>query len=112
MERINGRPCISYDDLVGIITPANLKQLRFRGQLKQVRRACYGVTALYEVDSLPWRYRREVYKRYPDTDEKEETMRFSDTIIPDADAVAYYAAHVFEDARKGVRHLPEDKQEE
>ena len=55
MERINGRTCISYDELTRITTAVNIKNLLHRGQLKQVRRACYGVTALYEVDSLPWR---------------------------------------------------------
>lgn len=112
MEYVNGKLCLGVNEMIQFMSASCLSKMTTRKQVKIARRACYGVTALYEVDSLPWRYRREVYKRYPDADEKEETMRFSDTITPDADAVAYYAAHVFEDARKGVRHLPEDKQEE
>ena len=62
MENVNGVMCISHSELTGrVITTANLKNLVRRGQVRQVTRGCNGREALYEVDSLPMKWRTEVY---------------------------------------------------
>ena len=67
MEYYANTLCISHNELVGgIMTAATIKNLRRRDQLRQVRRGCYDTPALFAVDSLPLKYRREVYRRYPD----------------------------------------------
>ena len=85
-----------------------MKLLRHRGKLQQVRRACYGTPALFAVESLPLKYRTEVYRRYPDLQEKADSKPFMDTIIPDGMAMQFYAEYVLSDGR----HLPPEKQAE
>ena len=90
------------------MTESNLKLLRHRGKLKQVRRACYDTPALFAVESLPLKYRTEVYRRYPDLQEKADSKPFMDTIIPDGQAMQFYADYVLADGR----HLTIEKQAE
>ena len=67
MEIIDGKTCISFEELTGrVITTANLKALVRKGQVQQVQRGGNGRVALYAVESLPMKWRTEVYKRYPD----------------------------------------------
>lgn len=109
MEYINNRLCISHAELTaGIITESSLKQLRHRGQVTQVKRACYGVPAMFTVESLPLKYRTEVYHRYPDMKEKAESKPFVDTIEPDGQALQFYAEYLLPDGR----HLTREKQTE
>lgn len=110
MEIYGNLACVSYDDLVGggIMTAAGLKQLRHRGQLTQTRRGCYGTPALFSVDSLPHRYRVEVYRRWPDLQEKAESKPFVERVQPDGQAMAFYAGYVLSDGR----HLTLEKQTE
>ena len=92
MEYYGNTLCISHAELTaGIMTESNLKLLRHRGKLQQVRRACYGTPALFAVESLPLKYRTEVYRRYPDLQEKADSKPFMDTIIPDGMAMQFYA---------------------
>lgn len=90
------------------MTESNLKLLRHRGKLQQVRRACYDTPALFAVESLPLKYRTEVYRRYPDLQEKADSKPFMDTITPDGMAMQFYAEYVLSDGR----HLPPEKQAE
>lgn len=70
METVNGTICISHAELTGrIITTANLNNLVRRGQVRQVRKGGNGREALFAVDSLPMKWRTEVYKRIPDLQE-------------------------------------------
>lgn len=109
MEIYGNTLCISHTELVnGIITESNLKQLRNRGKLHQVRRGCYGTPALFAVDSLPLKYRTEVYRRHPDLQEKAESKPFVDSIEPDGAAMAFFSDYELADGR----HLPTDKQQE
>ena len=62
-------------------------------------------TALYAVDSLPLKWRTEVYRRYPDLQERAESKEFVDTIEPDAKALDYFQTYKLADGR----NLPEDK---
>ena len=106
METINGQICISHAELTGrIITTANLNNLVRRGRVQQVQKGGNGRTALFVVDSLPLKWRTEVYKRYPDLQEQADSKEFVDTIEPDGAAFDFYQVYVLSDGR----HLPEDK---
>lgn len=109
MEYYGNTLCISHAELTaGIMTESNLKLLRHRGKLKQVRRACYDTPALFAVESLPLKYRTEVYRRYPDLQEKADSKPFMDAITPDGQAMQFYAEYVLADGR----HLTTEKQAE
>ena len=100
MEYYANTLCISHAELTaGIMTESNIKLLRHRGKLHQVRRGCYGTPALFAVDSLPLKYRTEVYRRYPDLKEQAESKPFMDTIIPDGDAIQFYETYKLADGR-------------
>lgn len=106
METYNGTACLTFEELTGrIITTANLKALVRKGQVQQVRKGGNGRTALYAVDSLPLKWRTEVYKRYPDLQEQADSKEFIDRIVPDGKALLFYQDYTFEDGR----HLPESK---
>lgn len=109
MEMYNNALCISHAELTdGIMTACNVKNLQRRGQLKQVRRACYGTSALYVVESLPVQYRAEVYRRYPDLKERAESKPFVESVEADGKAMQYFADYVLSDGR----HLTTEKQQE
>lgn len=106
METVNGTICISHAELTGrIITTANLNNLVRRGQVRQVQRGGNGRTALYAVESLPMKWRTEVYKRFPDLQEQAESKEFLDTIQPDGAAFDFFQTYTLSDGR----NLPEDK---
>lgn len=109
MEMYNNMLCISHAELTdGIMSAANVKLLRHRGKITQVRRACYGTSALYVVESLPVQYRTEVYRRFPDLQERAESKPFVDSVEPDGQAMQFYSDYVLADGR----HLTTDKQQE
>lgn len=109
MEYYGNRLCVSYTELAtNIMSAENVRQLTARKQIERVRRGCNGKPALFAVDSLPLKYRTEVYKRYPDAQEKADSKPFIEAIEVDGAAVAYYSDYVLEDGR----HLPNDKQQE
>ena len=106
METIDGKVCISYGELTGrIITPANLNNLVSRKKVVRVQRGGNGREALFAVESLPMKWRTEVYRRYPDLQERAESKEFVDTIEPDAKALDYFQTYKLADGR----NLPEDK---
>ena len=106
METVNGTICISHAELTGrIITTANLNNLVRRGQVRQVRKGGNGREALFAVDSLPMKWRTEVYRRFPDLQEQAESKEFLDTITPDGSAFDFFQSYTLSDGR----HLPEDK---
>lgn len=106
MEIIDGKVCISHEELTGrIITTSNLKALVRKGQVVQVQRGGNGRKALFDVNSLPLKWRTEVYRRYPDLQEQAESKEFVDTIEPDAKALDFFQTYKLADGR----NLPEDK---
>ena len=106
METVNGTICISHAELTGrIITTANLNNLVRRGRVQQVQKGGNGRTALYAVESLPLKWRTEVYKRYPDLQERAESREFIDTVEPDGAALNFYQTYTLADGR----NLPDDK---
>lgn len=109
MEYYGNRLCISYTELTeNIMSAGNVRQLTSRGKIDRVRRGCNGTPALFAVDSLPVKYRTEVYKRYPDEQEQAESKPFVEAIEEDGKAIAFYSDYVLDDGR----HLPTDKQQE
>ena len=106
METINGTICISHAELTGrIITTANLNNLVRRGKVKQVQKGGNGREALFAVESLPMKWRTEVYRRYPDLQEQADSKEFLDTVQPDGKALLFFERYEFDDGRK----LPADK---
>lgn len=106
METVNGTICISHAELTGrIITTSNLNALVRKGQVTQIRKGGNGRTALYAVESLPLKWRTEVYRRYPDLQERAESSEFIDMVQPDGAALDYFQSYTLADGR----HLPEDK---
>jgi hypothetical protein len=77
MELFNDNLCISYKELTDhIMSPACIHNLRSRGKLKQMRRACYGTPALFSVESLPVKYKKEIYLKFPETKQTKEKSNF------------------------------------
>ena len=106
METVNGTICISHSELTGrIITTANLNNLVRRGKVKQVQKGGNGREALFAVESLPMKWRTEVYRRYPDLQEQAESKEFFDMIQPDGAAINFFESYTLADGR----NLPADK---
>lgn len=94
--------CATHAELTAVMTEQNVKNLRHRGQLQQIRRACPGYPALFAVDSLPEKYKKQVLAMYPMPD-KEIQSNF--TIVADNAAVQFFDTFILDDGR----HLPEAK---
>lgn len=106
MEIINGITCISFEELTGrIITTANLQALVRKKQVRRVQKGGNGRVALYDVDSLPLKWRTEVYRCFPDPLEQAESRAFLDTVERDHAAYNYYRGYKLADGR----NLPDDK---
>ena len=106
METVNGTICISHAELTGrIITTANLNNLVRRGKVKQVQKGGNGREALFAVESLPMKWRTEVYRRYPDLQEQADSKEFLDTVQPDGAALNFFEGYTLADGR----NLPADK---
>ena len=100
MEIINGKAYISFEELTGrIITTANLQALVRKKQVNRVQKGGNGRVALYEVESLPMKWRTEVYRRYPDLQERADSKEFLDTIEPDGKAINFFEAYMLADGR-------------
>lgn len=109
MEYYGNTLCISHTELTaGIMTNDSLLKLAQRGKVERVRRGCNGTPALFAVDSLPLKYKTEVYRRYPDLQEKAESKPFVESVQPDGEAMQFYADYVLADGR----HLSNEKQTE
>lgn len=97
--------CATHAELAAVLTDSNIKAMRSRGVLQQVRRACPGYAALFAVDTLPEKYKKQVLAIYPMPD-KEIQSNFA--IVPDCEAVRFFDTFILEDGR----HLPETKRNE
>lgn len=107
MELYNGKYCISHAELTdGIMSASLIKKWAMEGKMQQARRGCRGSEALYIADSLPTKYRIEVYKRYPDLQAQAESREFIDRIVLDPYAVQFYSEYRID----AVRGLSDDKQ--
>lgn len=108
MEYINGRPAATQEDLVGILSDRTILVGIQRGNIERARRGCFERPALYYVDTLPEKYKVEVYHRYPDLQGQKEAVRVMDLLEVD-----HAAAQFFTDVLVGDGdHLPPEKREE
>ncbi len=108
MEIYNNILCISHMELTNFMSETHIKQARFRGKIEQVRRGCNSTPALFAVESLPLKYRTEVYRRQPDLQARAESKPFMDMITPDGAALNFYESFILPDGR----HLETEKQTE
>lgn len=108
MEYYNNKLCATRDDLSVIVNYETLKKMVLRGEAERVRRPSVELPALYAVDSLPLKYKTEVYRRYPDLKAQAESKPFVESIEPDGAALDFYQRHQFGDGK----YLPTDKQTE
>lgn len=91
MEIFNGILGITHAELTdGIMTEGNIKILRHRGRINQIRRGCLDTPALFEVESFPPRFKAEIKRRYPNPQAQAEAMSFVDTVTIDMAAASYY----------------------
>ncbi len=107
MERVNGILCATKVELISssIVSDYTLEKLVARKTLQIVVRGCRGRHAQYAVDSLPEKYRAEVYKRF-DVPPMERVKSLLEQLIrPCPEAVHYYHAYRLPDGRC----LPADK---
>lgn len=107
MERVNGVLAVTKDELLAssIISAVNIDNLVRRKTLQIVVRGCRGRQAQYAVDTLPEKYKVEVYKRFdiPPMDRVKSLLE--QLIRPLPEAVHYYHAYRLADGRC----LPSDK---
>ena len=107
MERVNGVLAVTKDELLAssIISAVNIDNLVRRKTLQIVVRGCRGRQAQYAVDTLPEKYKVEVYKRFdiPPMDRVKSLLE--QLIRPLPEAVSYYHAYRLPDGRC----LPADK---
>lgn len=108
MEYYNNKLCATRDDLSVVVNYETLKKMVLRGKAERVRRPSAELPALYAVDSLPLKYKTEVYRRYPDLKAQAESKPFVESIEPDGAALDFYQRHQFGDGK----YLPTDKQTE
>ena len=107
-ETINNRVCVTVQELDGILSYAALASLQRRDQVQCAQRGCRNTSAMYYVDSLPYKYRCEVYKRYPDLNAQAAAKPFIEALEPDGNAINFYDDFTFEDGT----HLTPEKVEE
>ena len=107
MQRVNGVLCATKDELVGssLISEAYLSLLVSKKVLQIVVRGCRGRQAQYAVDSLPEKYKAEVYKRFDIPPMDREKSLLEQLIRPLPEAVSYYHSYRLADGRC----LPSDK---
>lgn len=102
MEVYENRLCITHGELAaGIMSPDLIKWYRRENKLEQLCRGGNGREALFAVDSLPVKYKNEVYRRYPDLQAQAASKKFIDEIVPDGVAMNFYAEY----KRSEERHV-------
>ena len=90
------------------MSPDLIKWYRRENKLEQLCRGGNGREALFAVDSLPVKYKNEVYRRYPDLQAQAASKKFIDEIVPDGVAMNFYAEYKID----GTRGLDFTKQQE
>lgn len=109
MEYFNNQLCITHAELTnGIVSKSLIDKWQSSGKVERVRRGGNGNTALFMVDSLPLKYKVEVYRRNPDLKAQAESKPFIDTIEPDGAALDFYQKHELGNSK----YLPTEKQNE
>lgn len=92
MEYINGRPAATQEELYGIMSTRTILVGCQRGTIERARRACNERPALYYVDTLPAKYRPEVYHRFPDLQGQKEAVTLMELMETDHEAAQFFAS--------------------
>ena len=109
MEYYNNKLCISHAELTdGIVSKSLIDWWNSTGKVDRVRRGCNNSPALYAVDSLPLKYKTEVYHRYPDMKAQAESRPFMESIEPDGATLHFFQTYRLDDGK----FLPTEKQTE
>ena len=106
MEWYKGAACVTYRELTDgnpnssnekdwpIMTLFVYRNLRVRGQIEVLRRACYESPALVEFKSLPLKYREAYVAKYGDPEKSGKSWYLNDRIVLDPRANDYFSRHV------------------
>ena len=89
-----------------ILSTANYKQLKSRGQIETVRRGCKGTKALVAFDSIPDRFKEAIIEKVGDPYLKVKESKFQDRIELDHMAPSFFSKYKLPDGR----NLPPDTQ--
>lgn len=89
-----------------ILSSANYKQLKLRGQIETVRRGCKGTKALVAFDSIPDRFKEPILEIIPDPHAVVKESKFQDRIELDHMAPSFFSKYKLPDGR----NLPPDTQ--
>ncbi|MBQ9254986.1 MAG: hypothetical protein IJ180_09470 [Bacteroidales bacterium] len=110
MEYYNNIQAVEFRDISDIICAGTFNSLCSRGQVERLRRAHYGYSALYSVESFPLKYRKAIKEKFSEEMKEDATTKLLDAeeIKTDMQAVKFYSEYVLTDGR----HLPSDKQTE
>lgn len=109
MEYYNDKLCITHAELTdGLVSKSLIDKWQSTGKVERVRRGCNGTPALFAVDSLPIKYKTEVYRRFPDMKAQAESKPFIESIEPDGAALNFYETYPLGDGK----FLPTEKQTE
>lgn len=109
MEYFNNKLCVTHAELTdGIVSKSLIDKWQSSGKVERVRRGCNGNSALFAVDSLPLKYKVEIYRRNPDMKAQAESKPFIETIEPDGVALDFYQKYELDDSK----YLPTEKQNE
>lgn len=91
MEYYNNQLCVSFDELSPrVINSETLKKNVTRHNIICARRACYGKTALYVLDSLPKAYKDKFNALYGNAAQVLEDLKMKDTLVMDDEARHFY----------------------
>ena len=84
MEYIGQTLCATYAELtcpeMGIMTVRQLRHSRDKGETQQLQKGGRGRIALFAVDSLPLKFKNEVYRRNPDLQRTARAVPFTETV--------------------------------
>lgn len=108
MEYFQNTLCITGAEILEFMPEGTLKSFSYRKKVNRVRRGCFETPALYSVDSLPEKYKVEVYKKYPDLKKQAEAKPLLDNIEPDGEAINFFETYQLPDGR----HLDDEKKQE
>ena len=104
MEYYNNILCATATELSEVLKYDALKKLVQRGVVERVRRGCYEREALYAVESLPCKYKVEVYRKHP-VERPAGSEYLLDGVVIDVAASNFFDSYVLADGR----HLSHDK---
>lgn len=114
MEYYNNILCVSGAELIasetnpGGLISKGLWDKWQRDGASVVRRSSYGKPSLIDLNTVPYKYRDLIEKRYGAPKEQSTVKTFTDKITPDADAITFYSNYLLSDGR----NLPEATQRE